>query len=278
MATAPVQIPFSNPGGKNQTNPSPIISMPTSSIPGSPQPIAQPVSNTNPYVPPSSTSQSGPVPFTNSSSGATPNTSSSEGFITNNSSYSSGQNDLQKQLIDIYGKGVGGSLFSLLNNMSGTDSTILQEYIQSLQPQMAKAQADTNSTLGAGGVSANSSVSAIADASLQSQETASIASESANLTQSQEQLTAQLLSGMEGSSAKEVATSGWNVLGDVLTSIPGIGNIGSGLTNGATTSIPSGSAIGQSQSDANSVPLDNSGLYNPPSIAEEAGASLLPFG
>lgn len=234
MATG--TIPFSNPGGNNQflarpqsgnnlvpgaggTNKPIPLAGASGTIPITGSPVKNPA-NPNPFV---------ANPPTTSSSGATPNTSASGGFITNNSSYSSGENDLQKQLIDIYGKGVGGSLFALLNNMSGSDSTILQQYIASLQPQMATAQANTNAALGAGGVSANSSVAAIADANLQSQEFAAISGESAKLTMSQEELTAQLLSGMEGPAAKEVATSGWDVFANVMNNITGdIGNIVSG--------------------------------------------------
>jgi hypothetical protein len=211
MATAP-QIPFSNPAGKNQTNPSPILSAPTNPIPGSPQ--AAPGSN--PYIPPSvpGSASGGPIPLQNTNPGTT---SSSQGFIT--SGTDAGQNALQKQLTDIYGQGTGASLFSLLNSMSGTDSTVLQEYIASLQPQEAVAKANTNAALGAGGVGANSSVTGIADANLQAQEQASIASESANLTQNQEQLTAQILEGTEGAAAKEVATSNWSIFGDVLSQV-----------------------------------------------------------
>ena len=272
-------VPYSNPAGNNQTTPKaggsaqPIISMPT---PGGP---TAPVT-TNPLVPSTgtgsvpvtpnlggvntaqtSTTTGGTVPFTTSGSGATANTSAANGFITNNSAYSNGENDLQKQLIDIYGKGVGGSLYSLLNNMSGTDSTVLQEYVQSLQPHMAKAQANTNASLGAGGVSANSSVAAIADSNLQAQETASIAGESANLTQSQEQLTASLLSGMEGKSAAEVATSGWstfgNVMGDIAADAGAVLGGGTAATNtsntgAASSSVPSNSSIASTSAAGNS--------------------------
>jgi hypothetical protein len=103
--------------------------------------------------------------------------------------------------------------------MSGTNSAVLQEYIASLVPQEAKAQANVNATLGAGGVSTNSSVAALADANLAAQEQASIAGESASLTQSQEQLTAQLLTGVEPAAAAETAQSGWSVFGDVLSGI-----------------------------------------------------------
>jgi hypothetical protein len=86
------------------------------------------------------------------------------------------------ELNQLFGTGVGGELSSFANSISGTDSQILQGYVQSLQPQMATAQAQTNAALGAGGVSANSSVAGLADANLQAQEFAQISGESANLT------------------------------------------------------------------------------------------------
>jgi hypothetical protein len=237
-------IPFSNPAGNNQMSPPGLPKMnssPVGNIPGSPS------QTQNPYMPPSPTGTGGPIPLTNLPGGAGsggPTSSAQNGFITPNSSYSSRQNDLSKQLTDIYGKGVGGSIFELLNNMSGTNSTILQEYIQSLQPQMATAQANTNAALGAGGVGANSSVEAIADSNLQAQEFSSIAGESASLTQSQEQMTLQTLMGMSKDASKEVASSGWGVLGDVL-------NAGEGL---ASTVADFGNPFSRSGTGTNAVP------------------------
>lgn len=248
------QIPFSNVAGNNQHSPMsmarPMVSGPGTSapapIPGSPQAQAS-KGGISPYA----------LPGSPNTTYTPPNTSASQGFITNGTD--SGQNALQKQLNDIYGAGVGGSLFSLLNNMSGTDSTILQEYIQSLQPQMASAQSNVNAALGAGGVSANSSVSALADANLQSQEFSSIASESAALTQNQEQMTAQILEGTESASAKEVASSGWSIFGDVMSDITGdIGHIFGGSANTAPGSQGlsdlSSSSTGDSDMGDNSVP------------------------
>lgn len=167
-------------------------------------PQAQPGASTagNPYVPPTFAST---ITGTNTTGGAiTPNSGDPN------------QNLLQKQLTDIYGKGIGGELTSLLGSISGTDSQALQEYIASLQPQEAKAAANVNATLGAQGVSANSSVNAIAQSNLQAQETASIAGESAQLQTQEQQLEAGILSGTESAAAKEVASSGWSVFGDVL--------------------------------------------------------------
>jgi len=126
---------------------------------------------------------------------------------------------LNKQLTDIYGAGVGGALASELGSMSGPNSATLQEYQQSLIPQEATAQANLNASLGAGGVSANSSVAALGGANLQAQETAAIAEESAKLTEHQEDLTAQILGGMEGAAAQETASSGWDTFGQVIGAV-----------------------------------------------------------
>jgi hypothetical protein len=141
------------------------------------------------------------------------------GLIQSNADTTGTTGALTKQLTDIYGKGTGGALSSLLENMSGVDSAVLQEYQQSLVPQEATAQANLDASLGAGGVSSNSSVAAIGNANLQAQETAAIAGESANLTQSQENLTAQILEGTEQSAQQEVSESGWNVFGQVLQDV-----------------------------------------------------------
>jgi hypothetical protein len=287
-------VPYSNPAGNNQTTPKTVgvaQSVLGKGVPGGPTtPVA-----TNPLAPvaPSlggvnkaqTTSVGGSVPTTNSASGATQNTVAPGGFITSNSSYSSGENDLQKQLTDIYGKGVGGSLYSLLSNMSGTNSTVLQEYIQSLQPQMAKAQANTNASLGAGGVSANSSVAGLADASLQAQETAAIAGESANLTQSQEQLTASLLSGMENKASAEVATSGWstfgNVMGDISADVGAVLNGGTAATDTSKTgaaSVPSNASIAATAASGNSQIAALSGASDTTDWGTVIGNAEAPFG
>lgn len=217
-------IPVSNPAGNNQTRPS--VGVPTSGAgakaaggsAGGALPVVSPIASTgvvsasNPFMP----SQTSPAPTPPPVPSGTTGTTSGSSFITPNSSYSSGENDLQKQLIDIYGKGVGGSLFTLLSGMSGTNSSILQQYIKSLQPQFAKGEADLSASLGAGGVSPNSSVAALGEANLKAQEDAIIAGESANLTQDQEQLTAELLTRQMGDASKEVATSGWDVFGNVM--------------------------------------------------------------
>jgi hypothetical protein len=280
MATG--TIPFSNPAGNNQMSPLSKMSMPGAGmpsknpIPGSPTVAGAPQKGgATPYAVPS-TVTSGLQP---AAPGAVqPANSAQNGFITN--SQDAGQNALQKQLTDIYGQGTGGSLFSLLNSMSGTDSQVLQEYIQSLQPQQKQAQAGVNAALGAGGVSANSSVAALADSNLQSNEFSAIAGQSANLTKSQEDLTAQVLEGTEGASAKEVATSDWSIFGDVMNSVSqdagafvgaatGMGALGS-IIPGSGGGSPTGSAIASLTGPGGSgsgISVDNSDLYNPPELS-----------
>lgn len=207
-------VPYSNPAGNNQM--SPMSGMPKASggpmLPGAVPSVAPGVSPVvmNPLVPPG-------APTT--TTGSVPNVG---GLATTGANVAGDTGALQKQETDIYGKGIGGAISSLLAGMSGTDSKILQEYIASLQPEEAKAQANINASLGAGGVSANSSVAGIADASLQAQEFAAISGESAKLTQSQEELTAGILTGQQGAASKEVASSGWQVFGDVLNSLGGV--------------------------------------------------------
>ena len=216
MGTA--TIPFSNPAGNNQTNPTSTakpVAVAGAAMPGSTGASAA----VNPYVAPTSTVAS--VPTSGGSGG-----------------------DLGKQLTDIYGNGVGGALSSELGSMSGTDSAILQEYKASLAPQEATAQANVNAALGAGGVSSNSSVAAIADANLQAQETAAISGESAQLTEHDQDLTANILGSTMGAAEKETASSGWTVFGDVMGAISqdagAILHGGSGAMPGASAGVSSG--------------------------------------
>ncbi len=239
----PANIPFSNNGGNNQyspavgagSTPSPIVSTGTPGIgmgnipnnPYSPVPTGTAPTANNPGV-------SNPIVPGAVAAPTNPLQSGSGGYAGNVQPIVPGgtaSNNLLKQFTDIYGQGTGASLFNLVNNMSGTDSTVLQEYIQSLAPSFAQSQATVNTTLGEQGVGKNSTVNAIAQSNLQSQENANISGEAASLTMDQQQLTAQILEGTEGASAKETASSPWTILGNVLAS--GASDIGA-ITSGAT--------------------------------------------
>ena len=246
------QIPFSNPAGNNQTSPSAPISQKANpiiqgNIPGSP------TQGQNPFVPNiPSTAMSTQLSSTtggNPSVPQAPGVPNVGGLNQNPANVAGNSGALQKQLTDIYGKGVGGDLFNLINNMSGTDSQVMQEFIASLQPQMATAQANVNASLGAGGVGANSSVAAIADSNLQAQEFGAISGEEAKLTQSQEELTANLLMGMKGDASKEVSQSGWNVFADVVQGVVGDAtNVISALHGGGQQQTVPGSSGSDSSS------------------------------
>lgn len=202
-------IPASNPAGNNQTSPTMMPSMnPIQSLPGAAGsvPTATPTAqaSSNPYVPASSIIPQGTNP------------QQAGGLVQSTANVSGTSGALNKQLTDIFGKGVGGAESNLINSIGGVDSATLQEYIASLAPQEATAQSNLNASLGAGGVSANSSVAALGDANLKAQETAAIAGESANLTQSGQNLEASLLTGMQNPAAQQVNESGWNILGSVL--------------------------------------------------------------
>lgn len=193
MGTA--TIPFSNPAGNNQTSPAskagPTAVSSAGAIPGAPgAPTAA-----NPYVAPTSTA----LPTTTVLGG---------GDVTGGA--------LAGQLTDIYGSGVGGAINSELSNIGGVNSATIADFTASLQPGMAVQQANLNAGLGAGGVGANSSVAAIADASLQAQEGAAISGETASLLQSQEALTANILGGTEGAAVSETASSGWDTFGQIM--------------------------------------------------------------
>jgi hypothetical protein len=190
-------VPYSNPQGNNQTNPGAGGATPAAlPLPGATPAIG--ASTANPLVP--ATATTGAVPASN-----------------NNSTGS--------ELDQIFGAGVGGDINSFMGSVGGTNSVVLQNYIQSLQPQMATAQAQTNAALGAGGVSANSSVAGIADANLQAQEMASIAGESASLTETGEQMQESMIQGIaapaENYTAQEQMEP-WEIAG---ASIEAAGNI-----------------------------------------------------
>ena len=197
-------IPVANAGGVNQTSPAMIT------------PTANPVTPVSTAVGPTNSPLSAPVvaqqnPLVPS---AVPTTG-----VPNAGSVATNATDSSKQFTDIYGKGIGTDIENLLTNIGGVDSATLQEYQASLVPQEAKASANLGASLGAAGVSANSSVAALGQANLQAQETADIAGESANLTQSGQQLEANILTGTENAASQEVAESGWDVFGQVVSGI-----------------------------------------------------------
>ena len=235
MATSSL-VPYSNPAGKNQTSPgttspTPIVSQVPTATPLNPTAAA----STNPLVPSATAITSNSVvPAATSTTSAAQLTPGSANAI---------DPTAYNQINDIYG-GTGQLFSSLLGSISGTNSASLQEFIQSLVPQEATAQANLNSALGASGVSANSTVAAIGDANLQSQEFATVSGEAEKLTQSQQDLEAQLIESIMPSAEKQVADSSpLAILGDVLgdvgsaaSDVLGLGGITGGLGLGGSSS------------------------------------------
>jgi hypothetical protein len=167
-------VPYSNPAGNNQTTPPGLTPASTAAtLPGVGANTGAITSTANPLVPATATTGTVPAASMPVATGAG-----------------------NSEITDIFGSGVGGDVNSFLGSVGGANSVVLQDYIKSLQPQMATAQAQTNAALGAGGVSANSSVAAIADANLNSQEEASIAGESASLTESGLQMQESMIQGI----------------------------------------------------------------------------------
>ena len=228
-----MQLPTSNVAGNNQTSPG------LGAIGASPQPVFTPtlpmgsVASTNPYLGATPTSPIG-MGTAGPSAGLVPGTQTPGSIYNPASSYSSGQTDISRQLTDIYGKGVGGSLNYLLQGMSGTDSAIFQQYLASMAPQMAQAQARLTQGLGSMGVSGNSSVQALAQADLQSQFLAQESGVNANLMQQQMQNTIGILQGAAPSAQKQVAQSGWTDFANVMANITS--DIGA-MQGGSNTSI-----------------------------------------
>ena len=195
-------VPYSNPAGNNQTNPGTggVKNTLAPSLPGATSTLVSGTgtSTANSLVP--ATATTGAVP----TSSTVPSAPVSVG---------------NGEINDIFGGGVGGDINNFLDSVSGTNSAVLQDYTKSLQPQMAIAQAQTNAALGAGGVSANSSVAGIADANLQAQETASIAGESASLTETGEQMQESMIQGMEAPAenyTSNQAMAPWEIAGSAI--------------------------------------------------------------
>ena len=245
MATSAMQLPTSNVAGNNQTSPGLSVQPSVGQAFTPTLPTGTPTS-ANPYLSATPTSPIG-MGIAGPSAGLMPSGTLAPGMAGGTigglynpaSSQTSGQTDISKQLTDIYGKGVGGSLNYLLQGMSGTDSAIFQQYLASMAPQMAQAQARLTQGLGSMGVSGNSSVQGLAQADLQSQFLAQESGVNANLMQQQMQNTIGILTGAAPSAQKEVATSGWTDFANVMANITSdIGAMQGGSNAGAVSQLP----------------------------------------
>jgi hypothetical protein len=152
------------------------------------------------------------------------------------STYGSGESNIAKQLIDIYGKGIGGGLDYLLQNMQGTDSAMLQQYFNSMQPYWAQERTQLGATLSPAGISGNSSVTGIAESNLAAQQNAQMSGFNSQLMMQQLQDTMGILQGTQPDAVKQVATTPLNIFGNVMSQI---GQDVSAALGGGGFSLPS---------------------------------------
>jgi hypothetical protein len=129
------------------------------------------------------------------------------------------QKNSQHQLTDTFGKGIGGDISSVINNLGSNDSTYMQAYHNAMAGTNAEANASLLTSLGNAGISANSSTAAIGLADLGGQEVAQEGLQEAQLQQTDEQNLIQLLQGTQGAANKEASTSVMGDIGSVLGAI-----------------------------------------------------------
>jgi hypothetical protein len=282
-------IPFSNPGGNNQTNPGSGAGMlPKTPVPYSSGADASGSSSTNPYFNPGTGAPIGTAtPQTSGSSlpgspapTATGNTNVGGSLQNPSYTYSTSTNNpaegssIYNQLVSIYGQGVGGELAYIMENMGGEDSAMFQQYLASMAPAQASEVAGLQGSLAGAGVGGNSSVSAIANSNLQGQFNANAANADLGIMETGLQDTIGILTGTESDAAKETASSGWNVFGQVagavgsLASTAMTGGLASMLFNqggGGSSSSPSatGSLLsGEGSSDLSTTSVDTGDMLS----------------
>ena len=149
--------------------------------------------------------------------------------------------NLQKQLIDIYGKGTGGMLASLIQNLGSNDSSYLDAFRQAMSGQQAKDLSTIGTGLGNAGISADSSTSAIEKGSYLAQSNAQLGLQEQQLIQSQQQQLEGLVQGTQ-QDAKAETSSSWldtfgqvaDIAGTFIGDATGLGAIGGGIKSVAS--------------------------------------------
>jgi hypothetical protein len=149
--------------------------------------------------------------------------------------------NMQKQLIDIYGKGTGGMLAQLIQNLGSSDSSYLDAYRNAMAGQQAKDISTIGTSLGNAGISANSSTSAIEKGTYLAQSNAQMGLQEQQLIQSQQQQLESLVTGTQQDAKSEVASSWLDTFGQVadiagtfIGDATGFGAIGSGIKSAAS--------------------------------------------
>lgn len=206
-------IPYGNPAGVNQANPALGAS---SGVRGG--------------IVPYGTSGSTPPPIPG---GTTPTSTNPYMLGTVPGGSTQGQQDLMKQWTDIYGKGTGGSMASEYAGMQGTNSAAFQAYLASMNPMWAQQMAQFGQGMGAAGVGPNSTVEALGMSNLLAQQGAQASGVNAQMIMQNQAERLGLLQGTEQASAQEVASSGWDVFGQVLGDVGGLAATFMGMPGGS---------------------------------------------
>lgn len=152
---------------------------------------------------------------------------------------------LQKQLTDIYGKGEGGLLGSLLMNLGSNDSSYMDAYHQAMSKSTAEGMATLDTSLGNAGISANSSAAAIEKGDYMSGVVSQEGLQEQQLIQQQQQEAIGLTQGLQNDSRDENSTS-WldtaaqvvGIAGTVAGDVTGLGAIGKGVSSLFSKTIP----------------------------------------
>jgi len=194
------------------------------------------------------------------------------------------QQELQKQLIDIYGKGEGNLLNSLIGSIGGGDDAYLQAYIQAMAGPNAENLATLSSSLGNSGVGPNSSASAIATADYLSNVTSQEGLQEQQLKMNDLQQLMSLTQGLQGGSASEVSSGGFlNDLASVTSSLSNLlpfssggnkGNAGNVSTSGAAASTnPFAGSTAAAPLGEGAIPLGETDTSALPDLSGELGDS-----
>lgn len=147
------------------------------------------------------------------------------------------QQDLTKQLNDIYGKGEGGLIGNLITNLGSNNSSYMQALSASMQKQENQDLSTIGTTLGNSGISANSSTSAIEKSNYMSGAATQLSLQEQQLLQGQMQTETQLATSMQGAAASQNATS-WldtvgqvaDIAGSVAGSVTGLSTLGKSVS------------------------------------------------
>lgn len=138
--------------------------------------------------------------------------------------------ELNKQLVDTFGKGEGNLLNTEIGNLGSADSSYMQAYEKAMQQPNAENLATLNTTLGNEGVSGDSSTAAIANADYQTGITNQEGLQEQQLQMNDEQNLLGLTQGLEGQSAAEVASGGF--LNDIGSVLGAVGSVASSFLGG----------------------------------------------